>query len=164
MDRMAALEQLLRSFEAYYNVKREGVEAPFDAEAEFHSHDEQYFLMRSARIGEADSKEYVYFKVMEHLDEETLMNLDAAAWERGLAKVVPHAEHRNSDVTLFVLADHITEEAFQKVSRLRHYKSYRFSLQGWSQYRLVALELSTGRIAHNRQGQGLAKLVRNIKL
>lgn len=164
MDRSAALEQLLRSFEVYYNVKREGVEPPFAAEAEFHSHDEQYFLMRSARIGEADSKEYVYFATPEQLDEAALLDLDRTAWEQGLAKVVPHAEHRNSDVTLFVLADHITEEAFQKIPRLRHYKSYRFSLQGWSQYRLVALELSTGRIAHNRQGQGLAKLVRNIKL
>lgn len=162
MDRSAALEQLLRSFEAYYNVKRDGVAAPFDAEAEFQSHDEQYFLMRSARIGEADSREYVYFAALEQLDEETLLRLDETAWNRGLERVVPHAEHRNSDITLFLIADHITEDAFRKVSKLRHYKSYRFSLQGWSHYRLVALELSTGRIAHNRQGQSLVKLVRNI--
>lgn len=162
MDRTAALERLLCSFDVYYNVKREGAEPPFDAEAEFHSHDEQYFLVRSARIGEADSREYVYFATMEQLDEVTLLQLDETAWNRGLARVVPHAEHRNSDITLFLIADHITEEAFRKVSGLRHYKSYKFSLQGWSHYRLVALELSTGRVAHNRQGQSLVKLVRNI--
>lgn len=162
MDRTAALEQLLHSYEVYYNVKRKGVEAPFEGEAEFHSHDEQYFLMRSARIGEADSREYVFFATVEQLDEATLLHLDETAWNRGLARVIPHAEHRNSDITLFLIADHITEEAFLKVSRLHHYKSYCFSLQGWSHYRLVALELSTGRVAHNRQGQGLVKLVRNI--
>lgn len=162
MDRTAALEQLLRSFEAYYNVRREGVSSPFAAEAEFHSHDEQYFLMRSARIGEADSREFVYFAVAEQLDERKLLELDEAAWSSGLARVVPHAEHRNSDITLFVIADHITDDALKRVPKLRHYKSYRFSLQGWSHYRLVAIELSAGRIACNRQGQGLVKLVRNI--
>lgn len=157
-----AIERLICSFDVYYNVKRENVEPPFVAEAEFHSHDEQYFLVRSARISESESREYVFFAGVENLDEETLLQMDEAAWNRGLACVVPHAEHRNSDITLFVIAEKMTEEAFSRISKLRHYKSYRFSLHGWSQYRAVALELSTGRVAYNRQGHDLEKLVRNI--
>ena len=63
------MEKILRSFDAYYNVKREGAEAPFAAEAEFSLHDEQYFLVKSVRLGEADSKVYVYFATAENLDE-----------------------------------------------------------------------------------------------
>lgn len=162
MNATETLEKLLRSFRVYYNVKEEEVTPPFTAEAEFHSHDEQFFLLKSARISESESREYVFFAVEEELDEEKLLALDKTAWETGLSRVRPHAEHKNTDVTLFILAERITDEAFQKVKKIRHYKSYQFSLQGWSHYRLVAVELSSGRAAYNRQGQSLKELVRNI--
>ena len=55
------LDRLLRSFQVYYNVKREDVTPPFVAEAEFHTHDEQFFLVKSAVLAEAESREYIYF-------------------------------------------------------------------------------------------------------
>ncbi|MDE7251146.1 MAG: hypothetical protein K2N82_14970, partial [Lachnospiraceae bacterium] len=70
--------------------------------------------------------------------------------------------HRNTDVALIILADKITEEAFLQIPKLRHYQSYRLGFQGWSNYRLVAIELSTGRAAYNRLGRSFKKLVRNI--
>ena len=162
MTTTEVLEKILRSFDAYYNVKREGAEAPFAAEAEFSLHDEQYFLVKSVRLGEADSKEYVYFATAENLDEKTLCSLDETAWSRGLSRVKPHANHKNSDITLIILAEQIEEDAFSLVPKLRHYKSYRFGFQGWSNYRLIAVELSSRRMAYNRQGQSLKKLVSNI--
>lgn len=157
-----ASEKLLRSFKRYYNVKQEEVDPPFYAEAEFSLHDEQYFLVRSAKLSEADSKEFVFFSAEEHLTEERLRELDETAWERGLSRVRPHANHRNSDVILFVLADQIDDGALALVKKLHHYKSYRYSLQGWSHYKLAVLEISTGRMAFNRQGRSFKKLVSNI--
>ena len=55
------LQKLLHSFERYYNVREECVVAPFSAEAEFHSHSEQYFLVKSAHVADIDSNEYVFF-------------------------------------------------------------------------------------------------------
>ncbi len=162
MDQKEALNRFLRAFEAYYNVRREEIEPPFDAEAEFHSHDEQFFLVRSATISEAESNDYVYFASRDLLDEELLRRLDETAWERGLARVKPHANHRNSDITLIILADTITEGAAALAPKLRRYKSYRFSFQGWTHYRLLAVELSSGRAYTNRQGRDLKKLVRMI--
>lgn len=157
------LEKILPSFEVYYNVKREDVTPPFVAEAAFHSHDEQYFLVRSARLAESESNEYVFFATADCLDEQQLLELDKLAWETGLSRVKPHSEHKNTDITLFIICNHMTEEAFQEVSGLQHYKSYKFSLHGWSHYRLVALEASSGRAAYNRQGQSLKKLISNIQ-
>ncbi|MCD8222654.1 MAG: hypothetical protein LUD07_10850 [Clostridiales bacterium] len=162
MDRDAVFDRFARAFEAYYNVRREEIEPPFDAEAEFHSHDEQFFLVRSATISEAESNDYVYFASRQKLDEELLQELDKAAWERGLAKVKPHANHRNSDITLIILADTITESAAALAPKLRRYKSYRFSFHGWTHYRLLAVELSSGMAYTNRQGRDLKKLVRMI--
>lgn len=162
MNRAEFLDKFLRSFESYYDIKRMDVTAPFAAEAEFHTHDEQYFLIKSATISEAESNEYVYFASTEKLDKESFQELDRAAWETGLSRIRPHKNHRNSDITLYILADHITEEVFSLIPKQRHYKSYCFSLQGWTNYRLVAIELTSGRSAYNRQGRDLKKLVCNI--
>ena len=96
------------------------------------------------------------------MDAARMDALDAAAWERGLSFVKPHSAHRNSDVTLIILAEHIPPEVMAEVKKRRHYQSYRFGLQGWSNYSLVALETSSGTLACNRQGQSLKKLFRNI--
>ncbi len=157
-----ALERLLPSYYRYYDVIREDVEPPFAAEAHFHSHGEQYVLVKSARVSEADSHEYVYFAVEQQVDAARLDMLEQTAWQRGISYVKPHNSHRNSDVTLIVLADHIDPDALASVKKRKHYQSYRFSLQGWSNFRLIALETSTGTLACNRQGQNLKKLFRNI--
>lgn len=162
MNQTEALEKLLRSYQTYYDIKTEDVEPPFAAEAVFHTHADNYFLIKSATISSEESHEYVYFAAEADLDLCRLEELDAAAWERGISQVVPCRDHRSSDVTLVILADRIRPEAFKEIRRKKHYKSYRYRLQGWSSYRLIALELSTGKLTYNRLGESLKKLVRNI--
>ena len=61
-----ALEKLLPSFKRYYNIKTEDITPPFDAEAEFFTHDVAYILMKSAKLSESESREFVFFKALEH--------------------------------------------------------------------------------------------------
>ena len=61
MNREEVFEKALRSYSAYYDINRETPEAPFQAEAAFHSHSDAYFLVKSATLGEAESHEYVFF-------------------------------------------------------------------------------------------------------
>lgn len=162
MNHSELIEKLLKAYEVYYNVNRETPEAPFFAEAVFHSHDEQYFLIRSARISETETHEYVYFADTETLDAKQLQTLADTAWERGLSNVKPHKDHQSSDISLILLADQISEDVKKELPKLKKYKSYRFSLHGWSHFRLIALEVSTGKLIHNRQGESLKKLLGNI--
>lgn len=163
MNVTEALDKILCSFTRYYNIKRgETVEPPFTAEAEFISHNEQYFLIKRAKVADINSNEYVFFYAADEIDYETLLQLDETAWNRGIAKVVPDSSHRNSDVTLVLVADKLTPEAKAAIPKMKHYKSYMFTLHGWSYYRLIALELSSGDLVYNRQGQNLKKLVSNI--
>ena len=161
MTLQETLDKILPSFQRYYDIVPDAP-APFAAAAEFHSHNEQYFLIKSARLSESDSHEYIYFATVDLLDEATLKELDEKAWEIGFSKVHPHPDHRNTDITLFIIADQISEEAFAMVPKIKRYKSYKFGLQGWTHYRLVAFEHTSGRAAYNRQGESLKKLVRNI--
>ncbi len=162
MDRTEALEKLLHSYEQYYDIHRENVEEPFSAMAEFHDHTEQYFLVRSAHLSSIDSNEYVYFALVEELDGEKAAGLTEAAWQAGTALVKPDESHRSSDISLFILADTVTEEARRHISHVKHYQSYRHGLQGWSQFRAIAVELSTGRAVYNRLGDSLKKLAASL--
>ena len=156
------LDILLKSYRRYYNIQTEGVEPPFTAEAVFHTHDEQYFLVKSAKLSEAESHEYVYFATAEKLTLADAQRLDQCAWERGVAHANPSASHRSTDVTLVILAGRVEPDAADYIKKCKRYQSYRFTFHGWSSYQAVAMETSTGTLTHNRRGRDLEKLFRNI--
>ena len=149
MNRNEAMEKILNSFTRYYNVKTSDVEQPFYAEAEFHAHG-------------IDSNEYAFFASVDSLDEKRLSELDKTAWERGLSRIKPYYGHRNSDVTLFVLADSVSDGAAKTAKKIRHYKSYYFSIYGWSHYKLAICDCSTGKCTFNRMGRDLRKIVSKL--
>ncbi|MBO5607916.1 MAG: hypothetical protein J5930_08485 [Treponema sp.] len=157
-----ALEKVLNSYRGYYNIKTEGVESPFAAEAEFHSHNEKFLLVKAARIADIDSNEYVFFALENHLTFERLKELDRIAWERGISRVKPDENHRNSDVILYVLADSVDGDVPGQIKKLKHYKSYLFSLRGWSHYRLLAYDCSSKKALCNRMGKDLRKVVAKL--
>lgn len=158
-----ALEKLLPSFMRYYNIKKEEITEPFDAEAEFFTHDEAYFLMKSAKLSQSESKEFVFFKAIEHLDADTLKMLDETAWNTGMSRVEITPIHHSTDVALIIMAETIDSDAAKLIKKLSHYKSYCLTLKGWSRYRLIALETSTGKVTYNHLGSELKKLIRNIQ-
>ncbi len=163
MNRQEALEAVLSSYRKYYDINRENPLPPFAAEAVFSVHDENYFLIRSAKISESESSEYAFFAEADCMDEPQVRELDRIAWEEGLRRTKPGPNHRNTDITLVILADQITEEAAGLIRKNRHYKSYYMGLRGWNNYKLIAYELSTGKIFANRQAEPLKKVMANIK-
>lgn len=162
MTAREALPSLLKSFVRYYDIKDEGVEAPFAAEAEFHSHEEQFFLVKQAKLSESESKEFVFFAVSSHLTLDEAKLLDETAWNRGLSRVFPHDGHRNSDVVLVILADQVDAEAAAYLKKCKRYESYRHTLHGWSHYRVIVREMSTGKLTFNRMGRTLKKVLGKI--
>ena len=156
------LNKLLLSFKRYYNIIQDDSVQPFNALAEFHSHNEQFFLVKAAKVADIDSNEYIYFSLQDELTPETAASLDKLAWEAGISKVTPSSAHRNTDVSLIILADKITEEAKSTIKKLKHYKSYKFSFWGWSNYSLIAFDMSDKSFAYNRRGKDLKKLFTNL--
>lgn len=163
MESTEFLEKFLHSFERYYTIKKEDVTPPFNAEAEFRSHGEQYVLIKAAKIADIDSNDFVYFKTTESLSGEELKNLINAAWESGLSRVSPYYGHRNSDVTVVVIANKIETPVAKLIKKTKFSKTYRMGMWGWSNFRLAAIDLSSGGIYTNRLGSDLKKLLANIK-
>ena len=172
MDSFYAIKKLLPAFSQYYTIKEVDVTPPFCAEADFRSHNEQYFLVRSAHIADIDSNEFVYFADTDVLDTEKLEELIKSAWESGLSKVRPYNGHRNSDVSLLIFAKTISQETITTIKKTKLYKSYKFSFYGWSHFKLAvclmpaddASEASTAEVFTNRQGRDYEKLIKkNLK-
>ncbi|MCR4821377.1 MAG: hypothetical protein K5873_00710 [Treponema sp.] len=169
MNSNGALEKLLHSFEAFYTLSTEGLPQPFSAHAVFKSHTEQYFLVKAARLSEIDSSEHVFFyagnndlenqEKTEELDFQTASKLSSLAWEEGLSKVHPYYGHRNTDITLIILSDKISDQAFKKIKKLNYYKSYKFGFYGWSRFKIIAADLSNSRLAYNRFGKEFKKIL-----
>ena len=87
------------------------------------------------------------------------MQLVSKAWATGLEKVHPHEGHRNSDITLIILADKIAEETQITIKKTKLYKSYKFSFWGWSNFKLATAELLNQGIYSNRLGKDYRKLL-----
>ncbi len=159
-----AIQQILPAFEQYYTVQKDNVTPPFCAEAEFRSHNEQYFLVRTAHIADIDSNEFVYFAAPEELSTGKLDELVNAAWTSGLAKVTPYNGHRNSDVSLLIFIKSINPETINAIKKTKLYKSYKFSFHGWSHFKLAVCNTSDMQVYTNRQGKDFAKLIKkNLK-
>lgn len=142
----------------------EAVERHSQPKQSLGSHNEQYFLIKKAKVADIDTNETVYFATEESLSKDRLLELDSIAWERGTANVQPSSNHRNSDVVLIILTGHAEEYALTQVKKCKHYQSYLWGFHGWSNYRLIVAELSSGRIVHNRHGQILKKLVKKAMI
>ena len=151
------LAKILNSYVHYYMIKKDGVPAPFSAFAEFHSHNEQFVLVKKAKIADNDSNEYVYFLLTEYLDVPVLTDAARKAWEDGLAKVKPSFTHRNSDVTLVAVANTFADGLEKAAKKIRFSKSYSFSFRGWSNFRLVCYEAQSKKFASNYHGKDLIK-------
>jgi len=160
MDPSQALEKILPSFEQYYTVEKFEEAAPFCAKAEFRSHNEQYFLVRSAHIADIDSNEFVYFACPSLLNSQKLKELVSLSWEKGLSLVKPYNGHKNSDITLIILTDKVEEAVKKEIKKTKLYKSYKFSLYGWSNFKLAVVELDTQIIYFNRFGKDYLKLLK----
>lgn len=152
MTSVEVLEKLLPSYKEYYDLITENVLPPFKAEAKFVSHVEQYFLVHAAKLSDIDSTEHLYFAAEENLSFEKLSELARIAWEDGLKTVVPYYGHRNSDVSVIVFTDNADVEVLKNCKKVRYSKTYKFMLHGWSNFKLVVVDLKSGKTVSNNQG------------
>ncbi|MBE5996419.1 MAG: hypothetical protein E7240_03565 [Lachnospiraceae bacterium] len=160
MDRFEALDHLLTVFNRFYSVNKESPAEPFAAEAVFHLHNENYFLLKSAKYAEQDSNEYVFFALAENLTPESYKELEEKAWAEGLSRTEIKQNHRNSDVSLYILSEGISPETIRMIKKTRLSKSYRFGFYGYSHFRVISYDPLSNRFVHNYMGDLLARTIK----
>lgn len=165
-DRQNKLETLLSAYTNYFDIQRDILagDVPFAALAQYHSRSGKYILVKSAKIWSVEMNEYVYFAVVDHLDADTLDTLYKAARDAGLALIKPHSEHMRSYVSLAIIAESIDADAQKALCRIRFRKSFWLALHGWMEFRIAAIDLSSGQVFSNPAGKDVrATLERNLQ-
>ena len=159
MTRQEYLSKLLDAYSHLYDIERDvtvqGVDFP--AMAIYFLRDENYLISRKHVLSAVESHEYVYFHVTERLDAETVKKLTDLTREDGLGRIKPGKDHMSSFVTLVILADSIDEEAKTLIRKTRFHKNYRLALQGWMEYHIAAMEISTCSFLSNPAGKEARK-------
>ena len=77
--------------------------------------------------------------------------------ELGTPLVKPHAQHMYTYLTALVLCDEADEQALRALTKKRHRREFKLSLHGWMEFRIAAVDLSTGEITTNRAGKPFGK-------
>lgn len=151
------LERLLAAHEAYFDVCRDYEFAGhvFAGYAEFHSEASGYVLVKRAKLWEATAHEYLFFELVEHLDEASFEALIVLMTERALEKVEPSSTHMSSYLSLVVIADTVDPVVRAAARKTRWRKNFKLGLEGWADLRVAVVDLGAGGIVCNARGKEL---------
>lgn len=151
------LEKLLLAHQAWFDIYRnhEFEGKTFPGYAEFHTHGEQYVLVKRAKLWEVDSHEYLFFQTVDTLDEAAVDGWVEFMCEHGFQKAKPQPNHMSSNIALVLIADSASDDAVKTVKKTRFRKNFKLGLEGWADLKLALVDLSGKRIVANGAGKDL---------
>ena len=150
-------ERLLTIFSTHYGIERGSDDSALKACCAFHSRDSQYVLSKKAELWAAEHHEYLYLYSVSELDETALEDVCRQTLELGTPLVKPHAQHMYTYLTALVLCDQADKQALGALVKKKHRREFKLSLHGWMEFRIAAVDLSTGEITTNRAGRAFGK-------
>ncbi|MCD8089024.1 MAG: hypothetical protein LUD81_00065 [Clostridiales bacterium] len=163
MTRDETVKRLIESYEGYFDIHYiPGAPLGLAARCDFHIHNSKYVLVKKARLWEADCHEYVYIFSLENLTEEVFRRCKAYVLEEGEKLIKPKPGHMYTYLTAVFICDDFTKEAVKLLKKSKHYKSYRLSLWGWSEFRTFAVRAADKVTFCNKAAKDSAKLVKKL--
>lgn len=160
--RQALEERLLAIFSSHYDIEPRSGSSALKACCAFHSRDSQYVLSKKVELWAAEHHEYLYIYSIPHLDEAAVEEMFQKTLELGSPLVKPHAQHMYTYLTALVLCDQADEQALRALQKQKHRREFKLSLHGWMEFRIAAVDLSTGEIHTNRAGKPFGKDLRRL--
>lgn len=155
------LTQLLQQYEPYFDITTYD-DMPLKSQCVFHSRSEKYVLSKKAQLWAAETNEYLYLFSVPVLTTDTFITCRDQALARGMALVKPHREHMYSYITAIILYDAAEEDALQALQRYKKSQNFKFSLHGWMEYRIAAVNVHTHAISANKSGKDVKQFLQNI--
>ena len=152
-----AIEGLIKACAAYYDIEEIHDGTPLKALCAYHMRDSQYVLVKKAELWAAESHEYLYLWDAGCLDVPLTEEIFRRTLADGEPRVKPHSQHMYTYLTAVVLYESAGPGALEQLKKLKKRREFKLSLHGWMEFRIAAVDLSTGEITVNRAGKALAK-------
>ena len=156
------LNGLKQSYTAYFDVEDIDDGTALKARCDYHMRDSQYVLVKKAELWAAESHEYLYLWDVGRLDGDMVEEVFRRTLEDGEPRVKPHSQHMYTYLTAVALYDSAQPDALTQLKKLKKRREFKLSLHGWMEFRIAAVDLSTGEITVNRAGKALAKDLKRL--
>ena len=156
------LEGLKKAYAAYFDIEEIHDGTALKALCAYHMRDSQYVLVKKAELWAAENHEYLYLWDAGELDEAAVEEIFRRTLADGEPRVHPHAQHMYTYLTAVVLYDSARPDALARLKKLKRHREFKLSLHGWMEFRIAAVDLSTGEITVNRAGKALAKDLKRL--
>jgi hypothetical protein len=161
--RQTAIERLLDSYKAYYNITMVEDEAShLKAFCEFYEHSEKFVISRKAELWSANCEEFIYLFDIGHLTKELYEKYRDYAYDNGMERANIGPGHMYTYITPVFVCDTCDLDVIKLVKRCRIYKSFQFSLHGWMDYHVAVYEISNNKIFTNRSGRCVEKVLKSV--
>lgn len=164
------LERLLKQYKSTFDICRPYPigEADYLAYGYFYNHNEKYVLTREAKLWEADTFEHLLV---------TDGAGTVAAVEQGIALLenyiepelvrkgnkYPEANHMYSYMTVVILTEETPKpQAVTKLKKYKYIKNYQFTLKGYSEGRLIMVDLKNQQVWTNKAAKPLQKVYAKV--
>jgi hypothetical protein len=166
------VEEYFKRILAYYRNSFD-ITAPYEiggksytALAAMHAHEDQYVRIVGTTLWNAESHEFTLFQTFDTAPTvQQVEEMFRVAKEEMEPKFVrdgqnlPPKDHQYTWLSLVLLSQHTPDEATRKaVEQCRMTKYYQFYLRGYSEIRVLLVDLETGTMTTNKAGRDLKKL------
>lgn len=156
------LEGLKKAYAAYFDIEEISDGTALRARCSYHMRDSQYVLVKKAELWAAESHEYLYLWDAGRLDCAGVEEIFRRTVADGEPRVKPHSQHMYTYLTAVALYESADPSALEQLKKLKKRREYKLSLHGWMEFRIAAVDLSTGEITVNRAGRALGKDLKRL--
>lgn len=156
------LQGLKKAYSAYYDIEEINDGTSLKARCDYHMRDSQYVLVKKAELWAAENHEYLYLWDAGGLTAAGVEEIFRRTLEDGEPRVKPHSQHMYTYLTAVALFDSASPDALEQLKKLKRRREFKLSLHGWMEFRIAAVDLSTGEITVNRAGRAFGKDLRQL--
>lgn len=161
MERSKYIETIREKYSKYFDIENniDILGEKIDMYARFSMKSNRTFLTKNDVVDSFETNEYCFVKTFKSLN---LRNVTLfSEFLKGASKefVAPHKNHMCSYVTGIMISDEpIPLEAKEYVKGFKFYKIYKLYLKGWSEVRLILVDLESNSVITNRPGKKVKKV------
>jgi len=156
------IQGLKKSYTSYYDIEEIDDGTALKALCAYHSRNSQYVLVKKAELWAAEEHEYLYLWDAGVLDGPAVDEIFQRTLADGEPRVKPHAQHMCTCLTAVVLYESAQPDALEQLKKLKKRREFKLSLHGWMEFRIAAVDLSTGEVTVNRAGKALKKDLKRL--
>lgn len=167
MDICDYLLQLGKMYEKYFTIEKniKILDLPIDIYARYSDVGGRTLLTQKDVIDRFEVNELCFTKSFDEIkvnDVNDFINFLKLTTEK---LVNPTRDHKCTTITgVIVSGKSVSDDVIKIISKFKYTKSYLFYLHGWSDIRLVLIDLQANRIITNKEGKKVKKVYQNTLL